>query len=195
LKGGLKSVEVCAYCLRTGSGRNDPDGNNWHIDHVIPRSRYAGSNKDPFNLVKSCARCNLSKKDKLGVMPQYGSLYADGTVHDEHKEGALMLRVEVDYEVLLEPRDTTDISIIQAATEYDVSTDTIRRAIHNGQIEGVYRIKRHQTLKYFFPRNSADKLWPCKKAADDSSDEVDRLKKEIVRLKKIINAIVDSGGR
>lgn len=162
---------------------------------MIPRSRYAGSNKDPFNLVKSCARCNLSKKDKLGIMPQHGSRYADGTVHDEHKEGALMLMIGVDHEVLLEPRDTNDISITQAATEYDVSTDTVRRAIHNGQIEGVYRIKRQQTSKYFFPRNSADKLWPCKKAADGPSDEVEQLKKEIARLKKIINLIVDSGGR
>jgi len=128
-------------------------------------------------------------------MPQHGSRYADGTVHDEHKEGALMLMIGVDHEVLLEPRDTNDISITQAATEYDVSTDTVRRAIHNGQIEGVYRIKRQQTSKYFFPRNSADKLWPCKKAADGPSDEVEQLKKEIARLKKIINLIVDSGGR
>ena len=160
---------------------------------MIPRSRYAGSNKDPFNLVKSCARCNLSKKDKLGIMPQHGSRYADGTVHDEHKEGALMLMIGVDHEVLLEPRDTNDISITQAATEYDVSMDTVRRAIHNGQIEGVYRIKRHQTSKYFFPRNSADKLWSGRKVdfgqVDDN--EVDRLKNEIIRLKKIINAIVN----
>ena len=191
----LKRIQICSYCLRLGSNSGDPDGNKWHTDHVIPRSKYAGGNKDLSNLVKSCTKCNLLKRDKLGVMPQDGALYADGTVHEKRKEDELMLMVGGDYEVLFEPRNASDISITQAVTEYDVSMDTVRRAIHNKQIEGVYRIKRHQTSKYFFPRNSADKLWPCKKAADGPSDEVELLKKEIVRLKKIINAIVDSGGR
>jgi HNH endonuclease len=191
----LKPIEICSYCLRVGSSSSDPDGDKWHADHVIPKTKYAGSSKDLFNLVKSCAKCNLFKKDKLGIMPRYGSLYADGTVHNKEKEDQLMLRMRSDYEVLLEAKDATDISITQAVIEYDVSIDTVRRAIHNKQIEGVYKIKKHQTLKYFFPRSSADKLWLNKKNNDAWTDstEVDSLKKEIIRLKKIINAIVDLG--
>jgi len=189
----LKPVQICSYCLRVGSDSGDPDGNKWHTDHVIPRSKYAGGNKDLSNLVKSCTKCNLLKRDKLGVMPQDGALYADGTVHDKRKEDELMLMVEGDYEVLFEPKNASDISITQAVTEYDVSMDTVRRAIHNKQIEGVYRIKRNQTSKYFFPRNSADKLWSGRKVDFGQVDgnEVYRLKNEIIRLKKIINAIVN----
>lgn len=192
----LKPIQVCSYCLRVGSSSNDPDGNRWHADHVIPRSKYTGSSKDPFNLIKSCAKCNLSKKDKLGIMPKYGSLYADGTIHNKQKEDELMLRMGSDYEILPKLKNATDISITQAVIEYDASIDTVRRAIHNKQIEGVYKIKQKQTSKYFFPRSSADKLWSSKKISDVCNDsiEVDKLKKEIIRLKKIINAIIDSEG-
>jgi len=107
-----------------------------------------------------------------------------------------MLRMGSDYEILPKLKNATDISITQAVIEYDASIDTVRRAIHNKQIEGVYKIKQKQTSKYFFPRSSADKLWSSKKISDVCNDsiEVDKLKKEIIRLKKIINAIIDSEG-
>jgi HAMP domain-containing protein len=249
----LKPIQICSYCLRVGSSSSDPDGDKWHIDHVIPKTKYAGSSKDPFNLVKSCTNCNLKKSNKLGVMPQYGSLYADGTIHNELKEKELMLMVGDEYEVCLEPKNRTDISINQAANEHCVSIDTVRRAIYNGQINGVYKVKRKNGLQYFFPRNSANKLWRTGKTNDNSisvkecaeelglsektvrrmirknilaygekvwgmhgyewtipvdsvnsfknlntnknngkeNREINELKKEIIRLKKIINAIVD----
>lgn len=42
----------CFYCGRDAS----------HVDHVFPRSR--GGSDDLSNLVPSCARCNLSKRDR-----------------------------------------------------------------------------------------------------------------------------------
>lgn len=47
----------CAYC----KGQllyND----NWHIDHIKPISK--GGTNDLTNLVLSCSRCNLEKRDK-----------------------------------------------------------------------------------------------------------------------------------
>lgn len=251
----LKPIQACSYCLRVGSDSNDPDGNKWHADHVIPKTKYLGSNKDLSNLVKSCARCNLRKSNKLGVMPQHGSLYADGTIHNKLKEKELMLMIEDECEVCLEPKNKTDISINQAANEHCVSIDTVRRAIHNGQINGVYKVKRKNGLQYFFPRNSANKLWRTGKTNDNSisvkecaeqlglsektirrmikknilkhekvwgmhgyedtiqvdsvnsfkssninknnnkeNKEIHELRKEIIRLKKIINAIINLEG-
>lgn len=166
-----------------------------------------------------------------------------------------MLMIEDEYEVCLEPKNKTDISINQAANEHCVSIDTVRRAIHNGQINGVYKVKGKNGLQYFFPRNSANKLWRTGKTNDNSisvkecaeqlglsektirrmikknilkhekvwgmhgyehtiqvdsvnsfkssnvnknnnkeNKEIHELKKEIIRLKKIINAIIDLEG-
>jgi 5-methylcytosine-specific restriction endonuclease McrA len=46
----------CRWCSK-------PLNDKYHIDHIIPLSRW-GTNW-PANLVLACARCNLSKKDKL----------------------------------------------------------------------------------------------------------------------------------
>lgn len=60
-----------------------------------------------------------------------------------------MLMIEDECEVCLEPKNKTDISINQAANEHCVSIDTVRRAIHNGQINGVYKVKRKMVYNIF----------------------------------------------
>lgn len=46
----------CYYC-------NQPLGDAYHVDHVIPLSR--GGSNSPENIVIACPTCNLSKADKL----------------------------------------------------------------------------------------------------------------------------------
>lgn len=134
-------------------------------------------------------------------MPQHGSLYADGTIHNRLKEEELMLMIKDEhvYEMCLEPKNATDISINQAADEYCVSVDTVRRAIHNGQISDAYLVKTRNGSQYFFSPNSANKLWRSAKKNDNSistkeSTEINKLEKEIIYLKKIINAIINLKG-
>lgn len=47
---------LCAYCGCKLNGK-------YHVDHIIPLSRGGSNNAD--NLTLTCARCNLSKGDKL----------------------------------------------------------------------------------------------------------------------------------
>jgi hypothetical protein len=52
---------TCLYCQRPG-GRRDPDGNDWQIDHIVPRSK--GGSEALSNKCLSCRRCNQSKGAK-----------------------------------------------------------------------------------------------------------------------------------
>jgi hypothetical protein len=57
---------VCVYCRRVGSKDVDPDGKDWHYDHIIPRS--AGGPDVDANLVKACGSCNVKKNNRpVGV--------------------------------------------------------------------------------------------------------------------------------
>lgn len=59
-------LRTCAYCLRPSkSATHDPDKNPWHVDHIHP-VRHGGSNT-LGNYALSCASCNLSKHDKVGI--------------------------------------------------------------------------------------------------------------------------------
>lgn len=49
---------TCRFC-----GRYMPDGNDIHIDHIVPVSK--GGKTVPSNLQVLCAKCNLSKGAKL----------------------------------------------------------------------------------------------------------------------------------
>lgn len=51
-----KSGGLCVYC---GSSLDPYEG--WHMDHVVPFSR--GGTDDVANLVASCAKCNLAKRN------------------------------------------------------------------------------------------------------------------------------------
>jgi 5-methylcytosine-specific restriction endonuclease McrA len=51
---------TCFYCRRRGTLKTDPDGNLWHIDHMLPLSR--GGTHDESNLTLACLRCNLEKR-------------------------------------------------------------------------------------------------------------------------------------
>lgn len=53
---------TCRYCGLTG------DGVTFHIDHVYPVSKGGINHID--NLVTSCEKCNLRKRDKLGYWPK-----------------------------------------------------------------------------------------------------------------------------
>ncbi len=50
---------MCSYCLRQGTADNDPDGQTWHIDHVIALAN--GGPHHPSNQVLACQSCNLRK--------------------------------------------------------------------------------------------------------------------------------------
>jgi len=56
----LAKVKTCYYCGRKGTKKKGPDGRNWHVDHVTPRSR--GGCTD---FVRACAHCNSSKRDRM----------------------------------------------------------------------------------------------------------------------------------
>jgi hypothetical protein len=74
----LSEVIQCAYCGKLGTQDKDPQGNFWHLDHVVPLSQ--GGKDELNNLVKACQFCNLSKGAKfktpvLGTQLASGSLY------------------------------------------------------------------------------------------------------------------------
>jgi HNH endonuclease len=59
----LHAITTCAYCGRQGTELRDPNGATWHMDHVYPICLGGSDSLD--NIVKSCARCNLSKGAKI----------------------------------------------------------------------------------------------------------------------------------
>lgn len=52
----------CEYCGRKGEDGKDPDGQSWHIDHVVPVTRGGPTRTD--NLVLACNHCNISKGNR-----------------------------------------------------------------------------------------------------------------------------------
>lgn len=77
-KKNLKNVRFCAYCGRKGT-HIDPDGNNWHMDHIIPIAM--GGADELWNITKACRTCNLSKGANMRY-PREGSPIANGTVYN-----------------------------------------------------------------------------------------------------------------
>ena len=59
----LRTVTWCAWCSRFGTEERDPDGQHWHIDHIIPR--VLGGSDKLNNLTKSCADCNQRKGSEI----------------------------------------------------------------------------------------------------------------------------------
>jgi len=57
-----------------GTTADGPDGKEWHMDHVFSLSR--GGEDATWNIVKSCAKCNLAKGAKFWL-PQPGTLNGD----------------------------------------------------------------------------------------------------------------------
>lgn len=57
-----RDCEQCSYCGEQGDSLNGPDGNSWHIDHVVPVTRGGPTHAD--NLTLSCQTCNLRKRNK-----------------------------------------------------------------------------------------------------------------------------------
>lgn len=56
---------ACQFCARPGTSEHDPDGQSWHIEHVIPVNKGGPTRAD--NLTLACSSCNLRK----GTMPAY----------------------------------------------------------------------------------------------------------------------------
>lgn len=54
-----RDMRICAYCGKSGNATHGPDGEHWHIDHVLPVS--AGGMNEESNLTLACASCNLRK--------------------------------------------------------------------------------------------------------------------------------------
>lgn len=54
-----KCDQQCQYCAYYGSEERGPDGEAWHVEHVIPVSR--GGPTHMGNLTLSCATCNMDK--------------------------------------------------------------------------------------------------------------------------------------
>lgn len=56
----------CVYCGRgTDVCSSDPDGDSWHIDHVVPISRGDEPDCEPSNLAVACGRCNWLKGNRM----------------------------------------------------------------------------------------------------------------------------------
>ncbi len=52
--------ELCGYCGKDGKNMHE----KFHIDHFIPVSRSKDHEKDYYNLVLACPKCNRNKSDK-----------------------------------------------------------------------------------------------------------------------------------
>ena len=72
----LRDHLTCRYCKRVGA-RRDPDGQPWHIDHMLPVSK--GGDNQLMNLALSCEKCNLKK----GTSEASRSLYQEGDTEGE----------------------------------------------------------------------------------------------------------------
>lgn len=66
----IRDKGKCQYC------QCDLPERGWHLDHVLPLSR--GGNHLRSNVVASCAKCNLSKGNKLIFPPNVTKLAAVG---------------------------------------------------------------------------------------------------------------------
>ncbi len=53
---------TCHYCQQPGTLHDGPDGQRWHLDHTLARSKGGPDHLD--NLVLACATCNIAKSDK-----------------------------------------------------------------------------------------------------------------------------------
>ena len=51
---------MCGYCGKNGNVLHQ----KFHLDHFVPKSLDKSREKDYYNLVLACPRCNLSKSDK-----------------------------------------------------------------------------------------------------------------------------------
>lgn len=51
---------LCGYCGKNGNVLHQ----KFHLDHFVPKTLDKSREKDYYNLVLSCPRCNLSKSDK-----------------------------------------------------------------------------------------------------------------------------------
>ncbi len=51
---------LCGYCGKDGSVLHQ----KFHLDHFVPKNLDKSLEKDYYNLVLACPRCNLSKSDK-----------------------------------------------------------------------------------------------------------------------------------
>ena len=51
---------LCGYCGKDGSVLHQ----KFQLDHFVPKSLDKSREKDYYNLVLACQRCNLSKSDK-----------------------------------------------------------------------------------------------------------------------------------
>jgi len=51
---------LCGYCGKDGSVLHQ----KFHLDHFVPKNLDKSREKDYYNLVLACPRCNLSKSDK-----------------------------------------------------------------------------------------------------------------------------------
>lgn len=51
---------LCGYCGKNGNVLHQ----KFHLDHFVPKSLDKSREKDYYNLVLACPRCNLSKSDK-----------------------------------------------------------------------------------------------------------------------------------
>lgn len=59
----LRVLRRCAYCNRTGGMYLDPDGEVWHMDHVVPL--YLNGTDTLDNITKACKACNIRKGIQL----------------------------------------------------------------------------------------------------------------------------------
>ncbi len=80
---------LCGYCGKDGSVMHQ----KFHLDHFVPKSLDKSREKDYYNLVLACPRCNLSKSDQWPtgdiVQPHNGKEgFVDpaGSEFDEHLE-------------------------------------------------------------------------------------------------------------
>lgn len=70
----------CQYCGSQGNRRVGPDGQPWHIDHVVPVQR--GGPTLALNLTLACQRCNVRK----GHRPVY--VFVRALVREGIRKGA-----------------------------------------------------------------------------------------------------------
>lgn len=56
---------TCFHCGQKGNEAFGPDGQYWHMDHLIPLSR--GGETTATNVVLSCSTCNVARLDSVST--------------------------------------------------------------------------------------------------------------------------------
>ena len=166
----------CVYC----GTKNSP----FELDHIVPKS--CGGSCSVANLCLSCKDCNRKKSYKR--LP--------------HRLEAPLLKVAKENYMTItnQLKDTTFMTLGDAARLTGISKPTISKAISAGRItankvDGVFQIAKEELTKAYQPLSRVSNFEPMvsnfEPMEPQFKDDVSIAHKEIARLNRIIDALIE----